>query len=536
MKKVLKKAALATLGLSLVAGSAGAVSLSVMNDLTAGGAANVGPAYIANEAYNTSTVNVITPFGPNDSVGSLGMFVTTTGVNSPTKLVFSMDNADFTAADSTYYLYAWDDADNDGNYDIAELGLPIIGSTSNPVVGNLANGELTFVGPLSHNGGGLLAAGTRLVIGSTGTAATAEPTDGVNWSLHAGLSLDDSVTLTVVESGPFAGDQTASATIGQMVNQYTLCVKPANDVFDAVINLDSSPAKVNFLPAATPVLIDASTYTLTNRNEVNTTASVTGCNDTTNYFPNAGTFFLAQDTDDGSVVKIHGVLTSSVADQALQLGGDVSMKATIGATTQVSVPYTTSVGWVTALATDTINDTAGGTTTDFLFDATVDGSPIDIRTFGFSVVSEPAANFYQITYALPTGVSAGAWTLGEGYDSIITYFPIGYPGYNAFLKATNRFNETATMALNATCENTTDGVQMQVNGTLANVPANNHVTFTSGDIVTALGLDGTKAYQCAIEVVSNAPAALMQVSGIQIGPDGRTALPLYNIANTNLSQ
>lgn len=521
MRKTLGKAALAALGLTMVAGSASAIEVDMYVDETG---PTAGPALLANEAYSTTAgipANAINSVGPAVfGVGDLqGALVITTGVNSPTRIEMTLDNGEFVAASTGQYnLFAWDDADNDGVIDDGELGQALEGSTGNVVDGVVAGDTITWVGPLSHFDGGLLAAGTRVVAldSDDGGAPAAGGNElGLDFLVNDGLAQNDVINVTVTEGNPFGPDNSATTAFAQLANQFVLCVDAPPQVFDAVIDIEAANGpRTAFTAGAND---DVSQYRFIDRNGNDTSVVGLSCGDSTDLRAH----YYATADDDGAVAVVQGHLSSSQDDQAvatmdLAALGDVDADANIAFSAADDA-------WVTAPDNNVASANANEV---YEFTATVDGTAINTRTFNFEIRSTPAAGFFEMVY---TTTGEGQWTLGAGYSSIITYFPLNFSGYNAFIQATNRSAEDAPVTLAGTCLNTVTNVQLQANGNVGTVGSNEHVTFTSADVLTALGLDADTTYQCAIEVMSEAPGTLFQIAGIQIGPDGRTMLPVYNM-------
>ena len=328
----------------------------------------------------------------------------------------------------------------------------------------------------------------------------------MNFEIAAGGSTNASYDITVIEAEGTPQEQSGTTTMLQGMNEYVLC---SPTPMDGLVDLNAATPRTQFTVADATVLQDTARYSLSDRNTVNTNNPT--CGDGLNY---TGQFFATQAAAGGSVNSIVGTLTGS--DQAIAKMND-------GA---VDVTYAGG-GWAHSVG---VAVTLGGTTF-FPYVATVNGTDtIDTRAFGFSVTSTPAnGDFATMIYEFNEKISAGAWT-SAGYQARTPYMPFNYPGYNAFFKIVNTHSITdGEVTVSGICTNTATGAAVTASGVVGTSVHQQEMTVSSSDIATALGL-GTDSHQCAVTLDVNVPSGNINAAGIQIGPDGRTALPMYLIS------
>jgi hypothetical protein len=281
---------------------------------------------------------------------------------------------------------------------------------------------------------------------------------------------------------------------------------------NAVVDVAADPSRTEFVGGT----VDQLRIDLADRNAVDTT--VAPFNDSSAH--NSGNEYLVTQAAGGG----------SVDDVFFDVFGSDQAIDTVNDGTDLDYNTDAALGW----RSENFTDVTQGGTTQALFTFTVTGdTPIDTRDFTCDVVSDPAADFMEVTYL--SGADAGSWTL-NGYQAICPYNHAD-ANFGILAVISNRSDVSGGVFWDVLSTDDVanvdpaDFTNIQISGK-ETIDGGETVLFSRSDLgVDSLGLPDTVT-RFSLRVTVNAPQNEVHMIGIQQdGDQGKRSSYFFNQTN-----
>lgn len=445
-KKLVVLSAVTALSMAATAANAATVKVYATGNVALGTAAYL----LANERYNTATLNTVQTVNPTTgALVSNGIFEVAKNEDVGTaKLSYRIDNnlGQFAnaAPGADYVLCQWVDGNGNGSIDKGEL-YPLVSSAGVPFAGRVVGGILTFETPISGSSMFVhgnpanafdrgLDVGSNLVVvqvastdvqptlgasadgllavvqntdNATSVLGTADP-DGagplpavvgsgamaLNFIANAGLPQNTQLSVSVAEDG--SATYQSAAPLATFSNEFAATVaQPA----DGVVDVNAVPSRTKF---DNGTVVDTISIAICDQN------ATAACNPSQNL---VGRF----------IYPVTNVAASSDAKINIDLiSSNQAIKSVVG--TGVPGDGTLTYNATAGKWTDSNQTVTLGGTTVATYTFTTDGTVINTRSFTTNVNTTPATNFAAVSYL--TNANAGAWSV-NGYQGVLPYLFTG---------------------------------------------------------------------------------------------------------------